>query len=180
MIPGWLKRYRKADEAVAAIEAALIFPVLLTLVLGTLDLGRGIMSNQKTIKASQVVADLLTRDSMVDEAMIDEALAAGTLSILPYDDSNLRFDIVSIRFLADGTPQIVWRETSPGMSALSDITERVMPLSTPGEGVLVVAAEYEYEPIFGKIVVDEIPMLEVAFARGRKGPVVCREGAPTC
>jgi hypothetical protein len=179
-LKNWIKFYKSSCDAVAAIEAAMIFPIMLTLMLGTLDLGRGIMSNQKTIKASQIVADLITRDSVVNTAMINEAITAGALSILPYDDENLKIEIISVRFLDDGTPEIVWREPESGPMILNDVTQRVMPLSAPGEGVVVVSAQYKYEPIFSSVVVDEIPMLEVAFARGRKGPVVCREGAPTC
>ena len=44
------------EDGMAAVEAAYIFPILLTMMLGVFDLGNGIIANQKTIRASQVTA----------------------------------------------------------------------------------------------------------------------------
>ena len=176
-----MARYKRNEDGVAAIEAAFVFPVLLVLLLGVLDMGRGIMCNQKTIRASQVVADLITREATIDAAGITEAINAGTLSLLPYNDANLAFDVISIRFPADDAAEIVWQETrnmSPTTEA--DIMARVLPLAAAGSGVVMVVSEYLYEPIFAGFVVNEIPMQEIAFSRGRRSSVVCKNGAPGC
>lgn len=176
------RRYKADERGVAAVEAAFVFPILLVLTLGVLDLGRGIMTNQKTIKASQVVADLVTRDVVIEDSDILEAMEAGTLSLQPYATANLGFDVVSLRFLEDEVVEIVWRQTSPNVTPLStaELTSRTSALAEEGGGVVVVMAQYLYEPIFSGFVVDEIPMEEVAFARGRKSAVVCKTGAPGC
>ena len=173
--------YRRSEDGVAAVEAAFVFPVLLVLLLGVLDTGRGIICNQKTIRASQVVADLITREVSVDAGGISEAINAGTLALLPYDDTNLAFDIISVRFPSDDEAEIVWQETR-NMTATpqNQIIERVLPLAAAGSGVVMVVSEYLYEPIFAGFVVDQIPMQEVAFARGRRSSVVCKDGAPGC
>lgn len=177
-----MQRYSYNEEGVAAVEAAFVFPILLILILGTLDMGRGIMSNQKTIKASQVVADLVTRDVVVTDTDIDEAIQAGTLSLQPYSTDNLGFDVVSVRFLPDLTPEIVWRETTDNMDemTMAEITSRTTALAEVDGGVIIVAAQYLYEPIFAGFVVNQINMQEIAFARGRKSAVVCKDGAPGC
>ena len=174
-----LKSYWNHHEGVAAMEAAFVFPVLLVMLLGTLDMGRGIMSNQKTIKASQVVADLVTREAEISEADVFEAFDAGELSLLPYNPDQLGFDVISYRFLDDGTPEEVWRRTV-NMDPIADPIPRITPLADPGRGVVIVVAEYLYEPIFAGFVVDQIEMQEVAFARGRRSEVVCMPGATGC
>jgi hypothetical protein len=178
-IQNFFSGYWKKQEAVAAVEAAFVFPILLVLMLGTLDMGRGIMCNQKTIKASQVVADLLTRHISVTDGDINEAVQAATLSLLPYDTSNLGFDIVSYRFLADGTVDQIWRETR-NMDPVQNAAQRVAPIADPGKGVVMVAAQYRYEPIFSGFVVNAIPMMEFSFARGRRSEFVCKQGAAGC
>lgn len=173
--------YHRNEDGVAALEAAFVFPILLVLLLGVLDMGRGIMCNQKTIRASQVVADLVTREVSVDENGISEAINAGTLALLPYDDTNLAFDVISVRFPADDEAEIVWQETRNMTATPQDqIIERVLPLAAAGSGVVMVVSEYLYEPIFAGFVVNQIPMQEVAFARGRRSSVVCKDGAPGC
>ena len=57
----------KQDDGLAAIEAALVFPLLLTMLMGTFDLGNAILANTKVVRASQVVADLVTRKRTTPE-----------------------------------------------------------------------------------------------------------------
>lgn len=181
-LSSFITRFKTDESGVAAIEAAFVFPVLLVLTLGVLDMGRGIMTNQKTIKASQVVADLVTRDVVIEDSDVSEAMQAGTLSLQPYSSENLGFDVVSLRFLEDKTPEVVWRQTSPNVTAMSaaELRERTTSMAEAGGGVIIVKARYLYEPIFAGFVVDKIQMEEMAFARGRKSAVVCKTGAPGC
>lgn len=162
------QRWLRSEDGMAAVEAALVFPVLLAVLLGTYDLGNAILANQKTIRASQVTADLIARNSMVDSVMIEDSIEAGELALEPFSTSSYGVDIVSISFDDNGDASIDWRETR-NMTPLDDILSRVEALSDAGDGVLVVASAYDFEPIFAGFVVDTIEMQEIAFARGRKG-----------
>lgn len=175
----FLTRWIKDTKGVAATEAALIFPILLTILLGVFDMGNAVLSNQKTIRASQVTADLITRMREVTSNDIDEAIEAGRLALMPFDTGEYGIDIVSIRFDEDSTPEIVWRETQ-NMSPVNTVLSDVNALATPNDGVVVVAAQYNFEPVFAGFIIDSIPMQEVAFMRGRLSSVVCQEGAPGC
>ncbi len=166
----WLKN----EEGLAAMEAAMIFPILMTLLLGTFDMGNGILANQKAIRASQITADLLARNKSVNSTLLSESIEAGRLAFAPMSTTSYGIDIVSIRFDNNAQPQIVWRETQ-NMTAVADVLDRVVPLATAGEGVLVVAVKYDFDPIFAGFIVDSIPMQEIAFARGRKTAVITQE-----
>lgn len=165
------RRWIKSEEGLAAVEAALIFPILLTLLLGVYDMGNGILANQKAIRASQIVADLITRERTVSAADIDEAVEGGQLAFETMTSETYGVDIVSIRFDDDAEAEIVWRETR-GMSPIDDVLGRVESMAEADNGVVVVAVRYNFEPLFAGFVVNEIPMQEVAFARGRKSAVV--------
>jgi len=165
-------RWHDDIRAIAAVESALIFPVLLTMLLGTFDIGNAILVNQKAIRASQVVADLIARDIVVSYSNLDEAIEAGGLAFQPYADDAYGIDVVSVKFDEDGDPEIVWRETR-NMTGMDDVMERVASLSQPNSGVVVVAAQFVYEPIFAGFVIDSVPMREVAFTKGRRSGVVC-------
>ena len=166
-----IKRWARGTDGVAAMEAAMVFPILLTLMLGTFDLGNGILANQKTIRASQVTADLIARDSAIDSAGLDEAIRGGELALEPMDAASFGVDVVSISFDDTATPIIEWRETR-NMTPMADVLARVAPLAEAGEGVLVVGVNYEYNPLFAGFVVNNIQMQEIAFARGRKGAAI--------
>ena len=168
----FIKRWWTEEDALAGTEAAMIFPIMLMLFLGLFDLGNGILANQKAIRSSQVVADLIARNKVVDIAAIDEAVMAGELAFEPMPQESFGIDIISIRFDEDtADPEIVWRDTR-NMSPIADVLSRVDPLKLEGEGVVVVAVQYLFEPMFAGFVVHDIDMLEVAFSRGRNSPVV--------
>lgn len=166
-------QWRSSEEGMAAVEAALVFPLLLTLLLGTFDMGNGILANQKAIRASQITADLIARNASVDSAMLDDAIKAGELALHPLPTTTFGVDVVSIRFDDSANPIIVWRETR-NMSPMGDVLTRVQDIAEAGDGVLVVAVQYNFEPIFAGFVVDNIPMKEIAFGRGRQGAVIER------
>ncbi len=166
-----LRKWSKSEDGMAAVEAAMIFPVLLTLLLGTFDVGNAILANQKAIRASQVTADLIARTSSVDDATIDEAVEAGELAMQPMSVDTYGVDVVSISFDDDANAVIEWRETR-NMPPLADVLTRVEDLAEAGEGVLVVSVEYNFEPVFAGFIVDAILMREIAFSRGRQGAVI--------
>ena len=170
----FIKRWQQDVRGLAAVEAALIFPILLTLLLGLYDMGNALLVNQKTIRASQVVADLVTRDSVASTDDINEAVSAGELAFLPFSSAGFGVDIVSIRFDEAENPEIVWRETRD-MDPVSNILDAVEALAEPDGGVVVVSAEYLFEPMFAGFITDRFTMNERAFARGRRGAVVERE-----
>lgn len=178
MIKHWVRKWKADESGIAAVEAAMIFPILAVILLGTFDLGYGILASQKTVRASQVVADLVSREPEIDASGIDEAVWAGELALEPFDAESFGVDIVSISFDADEEAQIEWRETR-NMQPNADVLQSVLPLASRNGGVLVVSVQYDYAPIFvgfslGGLSIGQIPMREVAFTRGRKSAVVNR------
>ena len=81
-------------------------------------------------------------------------------------------DIIS--FDDDGNITEEFRETQ-NMTALPDAFARIDSVSEGNSGLVMVAIEYDYEPVFGNFVIDTIQMQEVAFSRGRTSGVVCKD-----
>ncbi len=165
--------WKRSEEGMAAVEAAIIFPVMLVMLMGVYDLGNAILANQKTIRASQVVADLIARQNIVSNADIADAVEAGRLAFEPIDSSSFGVDIVSIRFDDDAASEIVWRETV-NMTPVPNPLGAVSALEDSNEGVVMVSVVYEFTPLFAKFAVSSFGMREVGFSRGRNSPVINR------
>lgn len=166
-----MKSWWQETEGIAATEAAFILPVMILLLLGAFDVGRGILMNQKVISSSQVGADLIARNMFVDTDIVDETVEAARLTLEPYDTTSFGIDIVSLEFDEDQNPEILWRETR-NMSANNASVTSTAGMFPEGEGVVIVTVAYRYEPTFGDVITGEIEMQEVAFARGRRSPTV--------
>lgn len=167
----FLQRWVKEEDGLAATEAAMIFPIMCVILLGVFDIGNGILANQKTIRASQVIADLVSRTSSVSGSDVNEAIQAGRLAFEPMDDSSFGVDIISVRFDNNEDLEVVWRETQ-NMLPVQDLSTRFAALASPNEGAVMVAVQYNFEPVFAGFVAEEIAMQEIAFSRGRKSAVV--------
>ncbi len=166
-------KWLKDEKGMAGVEAAMIFPMMLVLLVGVFDGGNAILANQKTVRASQVVADLIARSGNATDDDISEAIAAGELAFAPLPTGSYGIDIVSIRFDEDANSEIVWRETQ-NIAGVPDALSAVTALQEPDEGVVMVTVEYEYNPLFIGFVFDVINMRETAFSRGRNAPVITR------
>ena len=169
-----IKLWIESEDGIAAAEFGLIFPILLVMLLGTFDLGNGILAAQKTIRASQVTADLITRSRTVNDTDINEAIDAGELALQPFPTDEYGVDIISIRFNEDAEPEIVWQVTQGNITAITDLSDAT-PLAEANSGVVMVTTNYTFEPAFGDFLFGDIEMQERAFSRGRRSAVVNRE-----
>lgn len=172
-----IKKFIKRENGMSSVEAAMTFPIMLTFLLGVFEIGMGITSNQKAIRAAQIAADLLSRERVVETADINEALEAARQAILPLDDGDLGIDVVSVEFQEDSAGNEVintlWRETQ-NMTQDPQVLNDVSGLGDSGEGALAVVVQFRYVPVFSQVLVDTIEMREVAFVRSRKSSIITR------
>jgi len=174
-MPLRLKKFLKREEANAAIEAGFLFPVMVAILCGMIDIGVALLTNLKVTTATQIVSDLLARDKSVNDAQIEDAINAGRLALFPYDTDSYGVDIVGIQYVGTGlVPTVRWRETL-NMDENPDVLERSEGLGLQNEGVIAVTVEYFFRPYFAGFMLDDIQMHEEAYVRGRKGLFVQKE-----
>lgn len=182
MLRGFVK-WMRDDGATAAVEAGFLFPLLLAILCGTIDIGIGLVTNQKVTNATQTVSDLLTREIEAKPADIDDAIVAGRMAMMPYPTDSYGVDIASIKFIGTTkVPTVQWRRTF-NMIANTEILDRTAGLGAQNEGVLAVTVHYIFTPIFTSYLGDPIVMKIESFARGRKVPtgyIPCSTGGSTC
>jgi Flp pilus assembly protein TadG len=171
-------RWVRDESATALTESVILFPIMISLLMGCYDLGQGIALNQKTIGASQIIADLTARNRSVDMVLMNDIIMAGQLAMEPYSTVPFGYDIVSIQFDEDGAPEVLWRITQ-NMDGNDDAVESSQGLGTAGDGLVIVTTTYNFRPYFVNFVVDEINMNEVAFLRGRRSATVTCDDCPS-
>lgn len=163
------KRLWRDDRAVVAVEAAFVFPLLVAIMCGMMDVGQALVVNQKTITATQTIADLLAREDLISNAEMTDAIVAGRLSMQPYDVTTYGVDVVGIQFLGEElVPTERWRDTvdTEENDTVFDMSEG---LGAEDEGIIAVTVDYFYVPYFTSVFVDGFEMQEMAFVRGREG-----------
>lgn len=169
--------YIKDNSGLSFVETAILFPILLSMMMAVYDLGQGVVVNQKTVAASQIIADLITRRENVNMDLIDDVVNAGELAFAPYSLTNFGYDIASVTFDEESDPVILWRVTE-NMAQADDAIDSTSGLGEEGEGVVVVSVTNSYIPYFSNFIIDSFDMTERAFLRGRKSATVACSDCP--
>jgi Flp pilus assembly protein TadG len=165
---------KNSQHGMAALEMALIFPVLMLILLGVYEYGTAFVLNQKAISSSQMMADLIARQITVTDEDIDNVVQAGLETMAPFSESDYAYDVVSIYFngeVDDVKANICWRRFS-GMEPVVNVLTRAAPLANLGEGVVMASVSYVYKPLMGAKLFRPIKVTETAFSRGRRSSVV--------
>ena len=167
-------KWLKDENANAAIEAGLLFPVMVSMLLGMVDIGVGLLISQKVINSSHMISDLLARQDDINNNEFNDSVVAGQLILGPFSVASMGYDVAGVQYIGiNKTPTVQWRDTF-NMSANTDIMLGAADLGAQNEGVLAVTVRYVYTPIFSGIVSGDIIIQEESYARGRRGLFVTR------
>jgi hypothetical protein len=147
-----LRRFIKASEGIAAIEMCFIFPLMLFLYFGLLDLTGLITHSRKITAVASSVADLVSqnRTSVVKSTMTDYFKIA-SLIMKPNSDSNVRIRVHVYRVVS-GSVQKIWTvENGKGANCSGEpTTDSMTSLMTAGNDLIVTQACTTFEPYTGK------------------------------
>ncbi len=92
-----------STNGVAAVEFALILPLMLFMYIGTLDLTRGVMANRKIDIVSRTISDLVAQQiptTPVTSATLNSIFTASSAIMSPYSTANLTLTVSSVTIAA--------------------------------------------------------------------------------
>jgi len=152
-----LKMLRDENSGVAALEFAIIAPVLILMFLGTIEISLAIAVDRKVSRISSSVADLITRTEHNDipRSELDEFVKIAERIMFPYDDS-VSISIVGV-LIDSGESTVQWRYTSGGGTAPSPGQPFPVPASIRTDGSFLISAivQTNHAPAVGFINYDE-------------------------
>jgi Flp pilus assembly protein TadG len=172
------RRFLGDGRGVAAVEFALIAPILVVLALGCFEVPRYVMVFQKLSRTSSGVADLVAQaDEPMTTNQMNDIFTAGKLMMQPYDVVTNGVIIVSSVNNPNGSGvKITWQKRKGSVGTASKLGVQG---ATPGAGlpvalspasneeVLVAEVYYTYTPIFGTIIYNGSTLYRVSFTRPR-------------
>jgi len=143
-------------RGVAAVEFALIVPILLVLYFMTMEASQAIETSKKISRIGSMVADLVTQQTTIVKADLDAIMQIGTSTIQPYNRSTPGITITAIQVTTDATPKVlvVWsRKVVNGVAsagaAAGTTTTVPTALQVAGTFLIRVDSTLGYKPIIG-------------------------------
>jgi len=184
-------RFGHAREAVAAVEFALVMPVMLTLYLGSIELSSLINVDQRITTIAGTVGDLVARENgEIDAATMSEYFQAATSVISPFTTTGLG-QVVSVVYVnSSGVTKVLWSQATGGATARTVSQAfpgpHTIPTSminitkgTTAPYIIVSEASYSYKPLLGLFFKTAFPLYHQSFYLPRYAAMICYN-ASTC
>ena len=152
--PRLLARFARDRRAVAAVEFALLLPVMMVMYLGVAEVARAVANSRKVAQLARTLADLTSRGS-VTAASMDDIIAAKTPVLAPFDAAGARIVVSSIGVYGSGssvTAKVCSSKASgSGATALARNAPASVPAGYETAGLRFIRADVamDYTPILG-------------------------------
>ncbi len=146
--------FARNKRGVAAIEFAIIAPILFAMYFLTLEFGQAIDVNKKVNRAASMAGDLVAQQPSITASEIDAIMKIGGAIMKPYKRSSPTVTLTAITVTDDTTPEarVVWsRQLKDGTAApgLAKDSTTTLPAELMIEGAFYIRATTAlgYKPI---------------------------------
>ncbi len=147
------RRFGASTGGVAAIEFAMIMPVLAVMFLASFDGGRAIAAYMKVRATTSALAGIANQYSTIQSTDMTSIVGAASLVLAPYPStlSNPAITISQITISSTGTATISWSYSQGGTARAqgSSITLPATALDANSTYLILAEVNYTFTPLFG-------------------------------
>lgn len=154
-----IRMFAVADRGVAAVEFAMILPIMLAIYVGCTEAGGLLITDRKVQSVAGAVGDLVSRTNknLASEDLEDYFLASTSI-MSPYTVTDLLQTVTAVTVSDTGEPTVSWsveyaggvmRDSSRHLPDDDFVLPQEMIDIARGQTVIATEAEYVYRPLLG-------------------------------
>jgi Flp pilus assembly protein TadG len=183
------RRFVDSTRAVAAVEFAMVMPVLLLLFLGSFDAGNAIVIYMKTRAASYALGAITNQygigNAAISTSTMSGITAATSAIFSPYSNTPSKIVISQIKATTATNSTVSWSATVGG-TALTPGASYTLP-SNFGKNtcggiypcyLILATVSYTYTPMFGAFLTGPIALTDSIYTVPRISTCVMYNGVP--
>ncbi|MCI5045557.1 MAG: pilus assembly protein [Aquisalinus sp.] len=165
-----LKNFRKSQDGVAAVEFAMVLPLVGMLFFGIVEFSDAMAANRKAEHATTMLVDLVAQEEFLTHNEIDGIYTAVDHVLAPYGIEEPTMWVVSVTIDEDDKPIIDWsldqdlNEPFARGSEFTALSESELDLSgadaliTEGASLVVAQIEFGYTSSLTNVYVDSFTL----------------------
>lgn len=174
----YLKRFGKAKSGIAAVEFALIAPVMGTLLLGTIEVCNALACHNKVTMEAATGADLVAQVKSISSTDLSNVFDAMNAVIYPFPG---RPKVVISSILSDGSGNgtVDWSQaqdaTPLAQGSAVTLPAGLMPkdqCAANACSVILAQVSYDYSSPLGHFIIGTMTMKDQFYARPRRSASV--------
>lgn len=170
-----LRRFFSDIRGVSAIEFALILPVQMLLLFGTVEIANILIADRKTASVASAIADLVAQAKTIDDAGVADVFTAAQAMMQPFDPANISIVIVSVTANGAGVTTVAWSDAVNGTAKATGAPYALPPgLVAPNNSVIVTEVEYAYQSDLDHLITPGVTLKDRFFLAPRRSVSVVR------
>lgn len=163
-----MKKFSKDSSGVAAIEFAMIVPLMLMMFVGAVEFSQAITVDRRVSQVASATADLVARSKTLTTTDMDGITQVVEQLVKPYDHTLLKMSIMNVAASpSDATDTtICWAYAhNGGAGSYSKNDSYALPTGVveAGDSVIVTEVKYAYEPLIFNHFITSTKNLEETF-----------------
>jgi Flp pilus assembly protein TadG len=170
---GLLKRFRRDQKGLAAIEFAFVAPVLVAMYFGVSELCAGMLAERRASHAAAAIGDLVAQTSTISASGVTDVFSVANIIMAPFPTASMHMRVTSIVANGSGALSVGWSQVQ-GMGAMSgSVTTASVPVTVPANGSVIRSdVQYTYTSLFSHFVPTPIVFNETFYFTPRQTTVI--------
>lgn len=185
-LDGLLRAWRRDSKGVAAVEFALVAPILIILLLGVFEMGRAYSAHRHFLSATNMIGDLVAREKELTTAGLRSIyqLAPTVMGSYASDGATLSVEVLPVQVLP-AKPNEVRNYATPeqfnksfpscGVQVVPNDVKELLQSTT--QGLIMVTSTYAYKPLFAYPLVGAMTWKSITTFAPRQDCVTFGTGA---
>ena len=171
---GSLSRWRNDERGTAAVEFALVLPVLLILYLGGFEISKAVATYRKVTDTTVELANVASQYTTMSAGDVATVMSASAQIMAPYSTAPLTIVLSEVTTDASNHPTVTWSQPYNGATPLAVGSAVNMPagLASPSNNYLLVQTTYQYTPTVGSAYVHPIALSDEIYMIPRDSPSI--------
>ena len=139
------KRLLRDRSGVSAIEFVLLFPILIGMMAGTVDIGQALTVSRKMTQIASTLGDMTAQQSVWKTGDIDAIVAGAATIIDPYSKSDVKIELAILDIDASLKATVNWSRGYNTTALVKGVASPVaIPTNIAQSGVQLVAVRARY------------------------------------
>jgi Flp pilus assembly protein TadG len=177
-LTGRLGDFAGERRGLAALEFALLLPIMITLFLGSVEVTTGVAIQRKVTLTARALADLSSQFTSIANADMSNILNASSDIIVPYAAANLQSVVSELSINGGGQATVVWSDTLNGTArTVGSVVNIPASLAVANTYLILGEATYSYNPNYGYVVTGTVTLSDQIYMRPRQSSSVARNNS---
>lgn len=170
-----LQRFFANCAGIAAVEFALIFPLMIAFYFGAIETSHMLTANRRVTSVAYSAADITAQAMSVSNSDMSDIFAASSAILRPFSTTPLSIRISSVVADSGGVNKVAWSDGFQGPAlAVGSTVSLPAGLTSPGTSVIVAEVTYRYSSPISQTVTEEVTFTDTAYLKPRRASQVAR------